>query len=49
MDGTLTVEDTPGGGLTMVVSLRAVAVPAPAATVLPAPSAACWSSTTTPS
>ncbi|MET0764150.1 MAG: ATP-binding protein [Blastococcus sp.] len=37
MDGTLTVEDTPGGGLTMVVSLRAVAVPAPAATALPAP------------
>ena len=27
MGGTLTAEDTPGGGLTMVVSLRAVAVP----------------------
>ncbi|WP_369136988.1 sensor histidine kinase [Modestobacter versicolor] len=30
MGGTLTAEDTPGGGLTMVVSLPAVAVPAPA-------------------
>jgi two-component system, OmpR family, sensor histidine kinase KdpD len=36
MDGTLTAEDTPGGGLTMVVSLRAAAVPAPAAAVRPA-------------
>jgi two-component system sensor histidine kinase KdpD len=30
MGGTLTAEDTPGGGLTMVVSLRADAVPSPA-------------------
>jgi two-component system sensor histidine kinase KdpD len=28
MGGTLTAEDTPGGGLTMVVSLRSAAVPA---------------------
>jgi two-component system sensor histidine kinase KdpD len=37
MGGTLTAEDTPGGGLTMVVSLGAAAVPAPAATAPPAP------------
>jgi two-component system sensor histidine kinase KdpD len=37
MDGTLTAEDTPGGGLTMVVALRAAAVPAPAAAARPAP------------
>jgi two-component system sensor histidine kinase KdpD len=30
MEGTLTAEDTPGGGLTMVVSLRAAAAPTPA-------------------
>ena len=30
MGGTLTAEDTPGGGLTMVVSLPAVAGPVPA-------------------
>jgi two-component system, OmpR family, sensor histidine kinase KdpD len=36
MAGTLTAEDTPGGGLTMVVSLRTSAVPTPA-TPLPAP------------
>jgi two-component system, OmpR family, sensor histidine kinase KdpD len=29
MDGTLTAEDTPGGGLTMVVSLLVAAVPTP--------------------
>jgi two-component system sensor histidine kinase KdpD len=28
MDGTLTAEDTPGGGLTMVLSLAAAEVPA---------------------
>ena len=33
MDGTLTAEDTPGGGLTMVVSLRAAAAPSPAVPV----------------
>ncbi|PRY49012.1 osmosensitive K+ channel signal transduction histidine kinase [Geodermatophilus tzadiensis] len=36
MGGSLTAEDTPGGGLTMVASLRAAAVPVPA-TPLPAP------------
>ena len=36
MGGTVTAEDTPGGGLTMVVCLRAVALPSPAAAV-PAP------------
>jgi two-component system sensor histidine kinase KdpD len=36
MGGTVTAEDTPGGGLTMVVSLRSAAVPAPPAPV-PAP------------
>jgi len=36
MDGTVTAEDTPSGGLTMVVSLRAAAVPSPAPPV-PAP------------
>jgi two-component system sensor histidine kinase KdpD len=30
MGGTLTAEDTPGGGLTMVVSLAAVETPRPA-------------------
>jgi two-component system sensor histidine kinase KdpD len=29
MGGTLTAEDTPGGGLTMVVSLRTAAAPFP--------------------
>ncbi|MGK5171213.1 ATP-binding protein [Geodermatophilus sp. CPCC 205761] len=33
MDGTLTAEDTPGGGLTMVVALRAAAVPTPSGPV----------------
>jgi two-component system, OmpR family, sensor histidine kinase KdpD len=36
MGGTVTAEDTPGGGLTVVVRLRAVALPSPAAAV-PAP------------
>jgi two-component system sensor histidine kinase KdpD len=36
MGGTVTAEDTPGGGLTMVVSLRTAAVPSPAPRV-PAP------------
>jgi two-component system sensor histidine kinase KdpD len=36
MGGTVTAEDTPGGGLTMVVSLRSVALPSPA-TAVPAP------------
>jgi two-component system sensor histidine kinase KdpD len=35
MDGTLTAEDTPGGGLTMVLSLRAAPVPSPAPAALP--------------
>jgi two-component system sensor histidine kinase KdpD len=33
MGGTVTAEDTPGGGLTMVVSLRAAAVPVPTTSV----------------
>jgi two-component system sensor histidine kinase KdpD len=38
MQGTLTPEDTPGGGLTMIVSLPAAAsVPAPAAPAAPSP------------
>jgi two-component system, OmpR family, sensor histidine kinase KdpD len=37
MGGTLTAEDTPGGGLTMVVSLGSAAVPIRSATVLPTP------------
>jgi two-component system, OmpR family, sensor histidine kinase KdpD len=36
MGGTVTADDTPGGGLTMVVSLRTAAVPSPAPPV-PAP------------
>lgn len=37
MGGTLNAEDTPGGGLTMVLTLRAVTGPrAGARTVLPA-------------
>ena len=32
MGGTLTPEDTPGGGLTMVLALRAAPVPGPGAT-----------------
>jgi len=36
MGGTLVAEDTPGGGLTMVVSLPAVARPAPADPEVPA-------------
>jgi len=31
MGGTLTADDTPGGGLTMVLSLRVAPVDAPAA------------------
>jgi two-component system, OmpR family, sensor histidine kinase KdpD len=41
MGGTLTVEDTPGGGLTMIVSLPAVAEPS-----APGPSPAPTSSAT---
>jgi two-component system sensor histidine kinase KdpD len=37
MGGTLSVEDTPGGGLTMVVSLNAAVVPAVPPTPLPTP------------
>jgi two-component system sensor histidine kinase KdpD len=37
MDGTLTAEDTPGGGLTMVVSLRTAPVPTTAPAALPSP------------
>jgi two-component system sensor histidine kinase KdpD len=37
MSGTLTAEATPGGGLTMVVSLRTAAVPAPAPDAVPTP------------
>jgi two-component system sensor histidine kinase KdpD len=37
MDGTLTAEDTPGGGLTMVVSLRTAAVPTPTPAALSTP------------
>jgi two-component system sensor histidine kinase KdpD len=37
MNGTLTAEDTPGGGLTMVVSLRAAAVPTTAPDAVPTP------------
>ena len=33
MEGTVTAEDTPGGGLTMIVSLRSAAAPAPSAPV----------------
>ena len=36
MGGTVTAEDTPGGGLTMVVSLRSAAAPVPTTSV-PAP------------
>ncbi|MFF8827836.1 ATP-binding protein [Streptomyces sp. NPDC015131] len=39
MGGTITAEDTPGGGLTMVLTLKAAATPAPAApTPSPSPS-----------
>jgi two-component system, OmpR family, sensor histidine kinase KdpD len=37
MNGTLTAEDTPGGGLTMVVSLRSAAVPAATPDAVPTP------------
>jgi len=37
MNGTLTAEDTPAGGLTMVISLRTAAVPAPAHDAVPTP------------
>jgi two-component system, OmpR family, sensor histidine kinase KdpD len=37
MGGTLTAEDTPGGGLTMLVTLRSATVAAPAPAALPAP------------
>jgi two-component system sensor histidine kinase KdpD len=37
MGGTLTAEDTPGGGLTMVVSLRSAAVPVQAPAALSPP------------
>jgi two-component system sensor histidine kinase KdpD len=37
MNGTLTAEDTPGGGLTMVVSLHSAALPTTAPYVVPAP------------
>jgi two-component system sensor histidine kinase KdpD len=37
MDGTLTAEDTPGGGLTMVLTLRSAAVSAPAPAALSTP------------
>jgi len=37
MGGSLTVEDTPGGGLTMAVLLRTAGVPRRAAAALPAP------------
>jgi two-component system sensor histidine kinase KdpD len=37
MGGTLIAEDTPGGGLTMVVSLEAAAVPAAPPAPLPTP------------
>jgi two-component system, OmpR family, sensor histidine kinase KdpD len=37
MNGTLTAEDTPGGGLTMVVSLRSAAVPTTAPYAVPTP------------
>ena len=35
MDGSLTAEDTPGGGLTMVVSMRAAPLPAPQPDAVP--------------
>jgi two-component system sensor histidine kinase KdpD len=37
MGGSVTAEDTPGGGLTMVVSLRTAAIPAPAPRPVPTP------------
>ncbi len=33
MDGELSIEDTPGGGLTTVISLRTAPMPAPIAPV----------------
>jgi len=39
MHGTLTPEDTPGGGLTMVLTLKAAAVTAPDDAVASSPAA----------
>jgi two-component system sensor histidine kinase KdpD len=48
MDGEIVIEDTPGGGTTMVVSLPAVAAAAPSSTAVAAASAAAAPASPTP-